>query len=160
MLINNVDTPAPNFTHLLLAFDLKSIYESDLEHSVVTCLHAIVNYLNSSSFSIQNPILAEYCSELIYKLSSDKYTGVPTLAFLHNQRSYDQNFFVGQLKLLEPEKPDFEDPYVLSHIYQQVWLLKVIKKHNFFSLRFNFFLNRQLLSIFMQLDLLITNMNC
>lgn len=114
---------------MVLAFNKDDVPSSDLERSVVTCLHVVVELLNSPVFLRQNPVLAENCFELIYRLCSNKYTGLPVLHFLHNR-----NFFVQQLAFLEPIELDDQDPYLLFNLYYQVWLLKVML-FNFYFLK-------------------------
>ncbi|XP_052238220.1 nuclear pore complex protein Nup205-like isoform X2 [Dreissena polymorpha] len=132
LLISSLDLPAPNLAHYLLGFEIRkpvsktNLQDQGILSSQKTCLHSILAILtkgvgssgNGPQCLVDTPTLAELCYKLIYLLSANKDTSLPTLRYLRT--SHD--FLYRQIQHLPYEQKNYKHP-VARH---QSWLLKTV----------------------------------
>ncbi|XP_052238587.1 LOW QUALITY PROTEIN: nuclear pore complex protein Nup205-like [Dreissena polymorpha] len=132
LLISSLDLPAPNLAHYLLGLRIRkpvsktNLQDQGILSSQKTCLHSILAILtkgvgssgNGPQCLVDTPTLAELCYKLIYLLSANKDTSLPTLRYLRT--SHD--FLYRQIQHLPYEQKNYKHP-VARH---QSWLLKTV----------------------------------
>ncbi|XP_042499811.1 nuclear pore complex protein NUP205 [Macadamia integrifolia] len=128
LLIDNINRPAPNITHLLLKFDL----DSPVEHTVLqpkfhySCLKVILDILENLSKPDINALLHEFGFQLLYELFLDPLTGGPTMDLLSNKK---YQFFVKHLETIGVAplpKRNINQVLRISSLHQRAWLLKLL----------------------------------
>ncbi|BBN13132.1 nuclear pore complex protein Nup205 [Marchantia polymorpha subsp. ruderalis] len=128
LLIENLERPAPNITHLLLRFDVdrpveRTILQPKRHYS---CLRIILDILDSLSKPEINGGLHELGFQLMYELCVDLVTS-PAVVDLLRSEKYD--FFTKHLDSFACEPlPSRTDNHSLrvSSLQQRAWLLKLL----------------------------------
>ncbi|KAL2621518.1 hypothetical protein R1flu_001723 [Riccia fluitans] len=128
LLIENLERPAPNITHLLLKFDVdrpveRSILEPKRHFS---CLRIILDILDSLSKPEINGGLHELGFQLMYELCVDPVTS-PAIVELLRSEKYD--FFCKHLDGFACDSlPSRTENHSLrvSSLQQRAWLLKLL----------------------------------
>ncbi|KAF8773925.1 Nuclear pore complex protein Nup205 like protein [Argiope bruennichi] len=124
--------PGPNLSHYLLGFNLrKPISQTEIQEPGVmgskrTCLHAILSFLDSGSYSntcpsnVYNaPRSAEFAYQLIYVLCTNNDTSGSTLRYLRSTH----DFLFRHLQFLPFKFAGNNDIKILR---QQSWLLRTL----------------------------------
>ncbi|KAJ4958575.1 hypothetical protein NE237_025686 [Protea cynaroides] len=128
LLIDNINRPAPNITHLLLKFDM----DSPVEHTVLqpkfnySCLKVILDILEKLSKPDINALLHEFGLQLLYELCLDPLTCGPTMDLLSNKK---YQFFVKHLDTIGVAplpKRNVNQVLRISSLHQRAWLLKLL----------------------------------
>ncbi|KAK9141697.1 hypothetical protein Syun_011097 [Stephania yunnanensis] len=128
LLIDNVDRPAPNITHLLLKFDVdgpveRSILQPKFHYS---CLKVILDMLEKLSKPDVNALLHEFGFQLLYELCLDPLTCVPTMDLLGNKK---YQFFLKHLHTIGvaplPKRSNNQGLRI-STLHQRAWLIKLL----------------------------------
>ena len=101
LMIQGLEQPAPNLAHYLLGFELnKPVGKTNLQdqgilNSPKTCLHSILAILSrglgtsSGPYCLQEtPKLSELCFRLIYLISANQDTSLPTLRYLRTSHDF------------------------------------------------------------------------
>ncbi|XP_065850095.1 nuclear pore complex protein NUP205 [Euphorbia lathyris] len=128
LLIDNINRPAPNITHLLLKFDV----DTPVERTVLqpkfhySCLKVILEILEKILKPDVNALLHEFGFQLLYELCLDPLTCGPTMDLLSNKR---YQFFVKHLDtfgVASLPKRNSNQPLRISSLHQRAWLLKLL----------------------------------
>ncbi|PIA41903.1 hypothetical protein AQUCO_02100023v1 [Aquilegia coerulea] len=90
LLIDNINRPAPNITHLLLKFEVdmpveRTILQPKCHYS---CLKVILDILEKLSKPDVNALLHEFGFQLLYELCLDPLTCGPTMDLLSNKNVF------------------------------------------------------------------------
>ncbi|XP_026441869.1 nuclear pore complex protein NUP205-like isoform X1 [Papaver somniferum] len=128
LLIDNINRPPPNITHLLLKFHV----DMSVERTVLqpkfhySCLKVILDILENLSKPEVNALLHEFGLKLLYELCTDPLTSGPTMDLLSNKR---YQFFLKHLYTIGVSAlPKRNNNQVLriSSLHQRAWLLKLL----------------------------------
>ncbi|RZC53774.1 hypothetical protein C5167_012639 [Papaver somniferum] len=128
LLIDNINRPPPNITHLLLKFHV----DMSVERTVLqpkfhySCLKVILDILENLSKPEVNALLHEFGFKLLYELCTDPLTSGPTMDLLSNKR---YQFFLKHLYTIGVSAlPKRNNNQVLriSSLHQRAWLLKLL----------------------------------
>ncbi|CAM6098602.1 unnamed protein product [Calypogeia fissa] len=128
LLIDNLDKPAPNISHLLLKFDV----DQPVERTVLqpkrhfSCLRVVLDILDSLSKPEVNAGLHELGFQLLYELCVDGVTSAATVELL---RSEKYNFFAKHLDKFSSEAlpaRNSNQSLRVSSLQQRAWLLKLL----------------------------------
>ncbi|KAF9620486.1 hypothetical protein IFM89_013103 [Coptis chinensis] len=128
LLIDNINRPAPNITHLLLKFEVdmpveRTILQPKFHYS---CLKVILDILEKLSKPDLNALLHEFGFQLIYKLCLDPLTCGPTVDLLSNRK---YQFFLKHLQTIGvaplPKRSN-NQALRISSLHQRAWLLKLL----------------------------------
>lgn len=128
LLIDNINRPAPNLTHLLLKFDL----DSPIERTVLqprfnySCLKVILDILDKPLKQDINALLHEFGFQLLYELCVDELTSGPVMDLLSTKRYH---FFVKHFETIGVAPlPKRNNAQALrtSSLHQRAWLLKLL----------------------------------
>ncbi|WCJ29645.1 Nuclear pore complex protein NUP205 [Euphorbia peplus] len=128
LLINNINRPAPNITHLLLKFDV----DTPVERTVLqpkfhySCFKVILEILEKILKPDVNALLHEFGLQLLYELCLDPLTCGPTMDLLSNKR---YQYFVKHLDTIgvaSLPKRNINQPLRISSLHQRAWLLKLL----------------------------------
>ncbi|KAI3943224.1 hypothetical protein MKW92_002488 [Papaver armeniacum] len=128
LLIDNINRPPPNITHLLLKFHV----DMSVERTVLqpkfhySCLKVILDILENLSKPEVNALLHEFGFKLLYELCTDPLTSGPTMDLLSNKR---YKFFLKHLYTIGVSAlPKRNNNQVLriSSLHQRAWLLKLL----------------------------------
>ncbi|KAI3919731.1 hypothetical protein MKX01_000172 [Papaver californicum] len=128
LLIDNINRPPPNITHLLLKFHV----DMSVERTVLqpkfhySCLKVILDILENLSKPEVNALLHEFGFKLLYELCTDPLTSGPTMDLLSNRR---YQFFLKHLHTIGVSAlPKRNNSQVLriSSLHQRAWLLKLL----------------------------------
>ncbi|KAF8393226.1 hypothetical protein HHK36_021467 [Tetracentron sinense] len=128
LLIDNINRPAPNITHLLLKFDLdipveQTILQPKFHYS---CLKVILDILEKLSKPDVNALLHEFGFQLLYELCLDPLTCGPTMDLLSNKK---YQFFIKHLDTVGVAplpKRNNNQAIRISSLHQRAWLLKLL----------------------------------
>ncbi|KAA8535090.1 hypothetical protein F0562_030093 [Nyssa sinensis] len=128
LLIDNINRPAPNITHLLLKFDLDSPVERTLLQPKFhySCLKIILDILEKLLKPDVNAMLHEFGFQLLYELCLDPLTCGPTMDLLSNKK---YQFFVKHLDTVGVAplpKRNSAQALRISSLHQRAWLLKLL----------------------------------
>ncbi|KAI8987212.1 nucleoporin Nup186/Nup192/Nup205 [Pilobolus umbonatus] len=166
LLLKNIrkEVKSPTVTEFLLGYDINELEKTSVQRKPLSgdeqnprlaCFYLIINLLrtgieeaddsiNNISLIKSNPVLAEKCYELIFRLCSRESTTTPTLQYLRN----DETFLYSQLKYiscrledqLSVTEPYFEGTLISTdggrfstdfltlraNLNQRAWLMKSI----------------------------------
>ncbi|GAA0150858.1 hypothetical protein LIER_09706 [Lithospermum erythrorhizon] len=128
LLIDNVNRPAPNVTHLLLKFDLDSPVERTLLQPKFhfSCLKVILDMLESLSKPEAHALLYEFGLQLLYELCVDPLTSGPMMDLLSTKKYH---CFVKHLDAIGTAllpKRNRNQGLRISSLHQRAWLLKLL----------------------------------
>ncbi|KAI3946411.1 hypothetical protein MKW92_042800 [Papaver armeniacum] len=128
LLIDNINRPPPNITHLLLKFHV----DMSVERTVLqpkfhySCLKVILDILENLSKPEVNALLHEFGFKLLYELCTDPLTSGPTMDLLSNKR---YKFFLKHLYTIGVSalpKRNNNQFLRISSLHQRAWLLKLL----------------------------------
>ncbi|ONK81042.1 uncharacterized protein A4U43_C01F24610 [Asparagus officinalis] len=128
LLLDNVNRPPPNVTHLLLKFDV----DNPIEQTVLqpkfhfSCLKVILDNLEKLSMPEVNALLYEFAFQLVYELCLDPLTTGPTMDLLSAKK---YQFFAKHLEgfVISPlPKRSTNQALRISTLHQRAWLLKLL----------------------------------
>ncbi|KAF5199081.1 Nuclear pore complex protein [Thalictrum thalictroides] len=128
LLIDNINRPAPNITHLLLKFEVdmpveRTILQPKFHYS---CLKVILDTLEKLSKPDVNALLHEFGFQLLYELCLDPLTCGPTMDLLSNKK---YQFFLNHLHTIGvaplPKRTN-NHALRISSLHQRAWLLKLL----------------------------------
>ncbi|PIA65680.1 hypothetical protein AQUCO_00100883v1 [Aquilegia coerulea] len=128
LLIDNINRPAPNITHLLLKFEVdmpveRTILQPRFHYS---CLKVILDILEKLSKPDVNALLHEFGFQLLYELCLDSLTCGPTMDLLSNKK---YQFFLKHLHTIGvaplPKRIN-NQALRISSLHQRAWLLKLL----------------------------------
>eukprot|EP01125_Pyxidicula_operculata_P020342 TRINITY_DN7505_c0_g1_i1.p1 TRINITY_DN7505_c0_g1~~TRINITY_DN7505_c0_g1_i1.p1 ORF type:complete len:2029 (-),score=488.79 TRINITY_DN7505_c0_g1_i1:251-6337(-) len=127
LLISQLVHPFPNFTHLLLSFNLNqraSDPQIALERSSNHPLASILHVLNTPTFQLYQPDLALYMAKFIYKLCRDKPSSEAVIKYLRSPvYNRSASYFLLQLQMLSNFVSD-NDRHTASSLEGRSWILK------------------------------------
>ncbi|KAL0410678.1 UNVERIFIED_CONTAM: Nuclear pore complex protein [Sesamum latifolium] len=128
LLIDNINRPAPNITHLLLKFDVDGPVERTLLQPKFhySCLKVILDMLDKLSKPDVNALLHEFGFQLLYELCVDPLTSAPTMDLLCSRK---YQFFVKHLNSIGVAplpKRNCSQALRISSLHQRAWLLKLL----------------------------------
>ncbi|XP_010533163.1 PREDICTED: nuclear pore complex protein NUP205 [Tarenaya hassleriana] len=128
LLIDNINRPAPNVTHLLLKFDTDSPVEGTVLQPKFhySCLKVILEMLEKLPNPDINFLLFEFGFQLFYELSLDPLTSGPTMDLLSSKK---YQFFIQHLDTIGVAtlpKRSGNQALRISSLHQRAWLLKLL----------------------------------
>lgn len=128
LLIDNINRPAPNITHLLLKFDL----DAPVERTVLqpkyhySCLKVILDILEKLSKPDVNALLHEFCFQLLYELCLDPLTSGPTMDLLSIKKFHFFSMHLDTVGIASLPKRNNNQALRISSLHQRAWLLKLL----------------------------------
>ncbi|XP_061373362.1 nuclear pore complex protein NUP205 isoform X2 [Gastrolobium bilobum] len=129
LLIDNVNRPAPNITHLLLKFNL----DMPVEQTVLqpkfyySCMKVILDILEKLMKPDVNYLIHEFGFQLLYALCVDPLTCVPVMDLLSNKK---YQFFIKHLDTIgiaPLPKRNSHQQLRISSLHQVLELLEIIQ---------------------------------
>ncbi|KFK26746.1 hypothetical protein AALP_AA8G287800 [Arabis alpina] len=128
LLVDNINRPAPNITHLLLQFDLDSPVEGTVLQPKFhySCLKVILEMLEKLPNPDINFLLFEFGFQLLCELNVDPLTSGPTMDLLSRKK---YQFFVRHLDTIGVAtlpKRSGSQALRISSLHQRAWLLKLL----------------------------------
>ncbi|KAF6151180.1 hypothetical protein GIB67_037388 [Kingdonia uniflora] len=128
LLIDNINRPAPNVTHLLLKFDMdmpveRTVLQPKFHYS---CLKVILDILENLSKPDVNALLHEFGFQLLYELCLDPLTCDPIMDLLSTKK---YQFFLKHLHTIGVAplpKRNNNQIVRISSLHQRAWLLKLL----------------------------------
>ncbi|KAL8040622.1 hypothetical protein ABFX02_10G109900 [Erythranthe guttata] len=128
LLIDNINRPAPNITHLLLKFDVDSPVERTLLQPKFhySCLKVILDILDKLLKPDVNALLHEFGFQLLYELCVDPLTSAPIMDLLSTKKYH---FFVKHLNsvgIAPLPKRTCSQALRISSLHQRAWLMKLL----------------------------------
>ncbi|XXG47855.1 hypothetical protein AAC387_Pa02g2424 [Persea americana] len=128
LLIDNINRPPPNITHLLLKFNL----DVSVERTVLqpkynySCLKIILDILEKLSRPDVNALLHELGFQLLYELCLDPLTGGPTMDLLSIRRYHFFSMHLDTIGVAPLPKRNNNQTLRISSLHQRAWLLKLL----------------------------------
>uniref|UniRef100_A0A1D1ZKM6 Nuclear pore complex protein Nup205 n=3 Tax=Anthurium amnicola TaxID=1678845 RepID=A0A1D1ZKM6_9ARAE len=128
LLLDNINRPAPNITHLLLKFDVdtpvdRTVLQPKYHYS---CLKIILENLEKLSKPDANALLHEFGFQLLYELCMDPLTGGPTLDLLSMKKYQFFSKHVETIGISPLPKRTSSQALRISSLHQRAWLLKLL----------------------------------
>ncbi|VVB01678.1 unnamed protein product [Arabis nemorensis] len=128
LLVDNINRPAPNITHLLLQFDLDAPVEGTVLQPKFhySCLKVILEMLENLPNPEINFLLFEFGFQLLCELNLDPLTSGPTMDLLSSKK---YQFFLRHLDTIGVAtlpKRSGSQALRISSLHQRAWLLKLL----------------------------------
>ncbi|XP_077210823.1 nuclear pore complex protein (DUF3414) isoform X2 [Tasmannia lanceolata] len=128
LLIDNINRPAPNVTHMLLKFDMDTPVERTilLPKYHFSCLKVILDILEKLSKPDVNALLHEFGFQLLHELCMDPLTCGPTMDLLSTKKYQFFSMHLDTIGVAPLPKRNNNQALRISSLHQRAWLLKLL----------------------------------